>query len=78
MIGFWFGIGVILTVGVVDGLTCRIEPLTSSGSNVEVPVQVMTKDPKVAAGKRVAESNCEKKEEMAHVANALESEPKLT
>ena len=32
MIGFWFGIGVILAVGVVDGLNCLVEAITSSGS----------------------------------------------
>ena len=33
MIGFWFGIGVILAVGVVDSLNYCVEVLTSSGSS---------------------------------------------
>ena len=32
MIGFWFGVGVILAVGVADGLNYCIGALTSSGS----------------------------------------------
>ena len=32
MIGFWFGIGVILAVGVVDSLNHFIGMLTSSGN----------------------------------------------
>ena len=58
MTGFWFGIGVILAVGVVDSLNHFVGTLTSSGNNeittkmfertqvhtasVEVPFQVMT------------------------------------
>ena len=32
MIGFWFGVGVILAVGVVDGLNYFIGKLTGSGN----------------------------------------------
>ena len=32
MIGFWFGIGVILAVGVADGLNYCIRSLMSSGN----------------------------------------------
>ena len=32
MIGFWFGVGVILAVGVADGLNYWIGVLTSSSS----------------------------------------------
>ena len=32
MIGFWFGIGVILAIGVVDNLNYCVEAITSSGS----------------------------------------------
>ena len=32
IIGFWFGIGVILAVGVVDGLNYCVGVLTSSSS----------------------------------------------
>ena len=33
MIGFWFGIGVLLAVEVVDGLNYLIEAITTSGSS---------------------------------------------
>ena len=32
MIGFWFGIGVILAIGVVDGLNYCVGALTNGGS----------------------------------------------
>ena len=32
MIGFWFGIGVILAIGVVDGLNHCVGALMSTGS----------------------------------------------
>ena len=71
MVGFWFGIGVILAVGVADGLNYHAgclqatneiaAKMTSNGvttTNVEVPLQVMTKDlKKVAAGKKFTEWN---------------------
>ena len=41
--------------------------------------QVMTKDPKkVEAGKRLAEYNCRKREELSKAQKKIESEPKLT
>ena len=46
---------------------------------MEEQVQVMIKDlKKVAVGKRLAEYNRRKKEELAQVAKGQESEPKLT
>ena len=45
--------------------------------DVEVPFQVMTKDPKkVKQGKRLVEFNCKTKEELAQKAKAKESKPK--
>ena len=49
----------------------------NSATKVKEPVQVMTKDPeKVAAGKRLAEYNDKRKEEMAQADKAWDSEPK--
>ena len=94
MIGFWFGTGLILAFGVVDGLNYCIGVLMSSGKNeittkmssnevtttkVEVPLQVTAKDPKkVAAGKKLAEWNCKNKEKLAQPDETRESEPKLS
>ena len=48
-------------------------------TNVEVPLQVTTKDPKkVAAGKRLDEWNRNNKEKLAQSAKTQQSEPKLT
>ena len=48
-------------------------------TKVEVPVQVMMKDSKKgAAGKGLVESNCRRKEELAQVDKARNTEPKLT
>ena len=59
--------------------TTKMENNNVTTTNVEVPVQVMMKDlKKVAAGKRLTESNCRKKGELAQVAKAQESEPRLT
>ena len=53
--------------------------LAVTPTKVEEPVQVMTKDSKkVAVGKRLAEYNHRKKEELAQESKAQESEPKLT
>ena len=50
-----------------------------ASTKVERPVQVTMKDlKKVAAGKRIAEYNHRKKEELAQAAKDQESEPKLT
>ena len=48
-------------------------------TNVEVPLQVTTKDPKkVAASKRLDEWNRNNKEKLAQSAKTQQSEPKLT
>ena len=80
MIGFLFGIGVILAVGIVDSLNYIIGHLQAVATNeittkmasnevnityTEEPVQVNMKDPKkVAAGKKLAELNQRKNEEI--------------
>ena len=49
-----------------------------NSANVEVPLQVMTKDPrKVTAGKGLAEWRCNK-DKLAQAAKTRENEPKLT
>ena len=48
-------------------------------TNVEVPVRVMTKNPKkVKQGKRLAEWSCKNKEKLVQAVKAKESEPKLS
>ena len=52
MIGFWFGVGVILAFGVVDSLIIALGCLPAVAANelattkMEGPAQVLTKDPK--------------------------------
>ena len=59
--------------------TTKMENNNVTTTNVEGPVQVMMKDlKKVAACKRLAESNHRKKEELAQVVEAQESESKIT
>ena len=56
-----------------------MESSNVASTKVERPVQVTMKDlKKVAAGKRMAEYNHRKKEELAQAAKDQESEPKLT
>ena len=85
-IGFWFDIGVILAVGVVNSLSYCTGVLMSNSSQwvatkMEGPGQVTMKDPKgkdlkkVEVGKRLAEYNHRKREELA---KAQKSEPELT
>ena len=51
--------------------------LDVSTTKAEEPVQVTTKDPKkVAVGKKLAEFNCRKKEELAQETKAKENETK--
>ena len=69
MIGFWFGIGVILAAKMVHSLEYCIEELISenkvTANKMAEQNQVMTKDPKkVEAGKRLAEYNHRKREEL--------------
>ena len=74
MICFWFGIGVIFTIRVVDGLNCCVGALMAVAVN-EVTTkmaeqtqlkQVMMKDPKkVEVGKRLVEYNDRKRKELA-------------
>ena len=50
-----------------------------TATKVEEPVQVMMKDPKkVAAGKRLTEFNCKRKEELDQKSKDQESEPNLS
>ena len=72
MVGFWFGVGVILAVDVVDGLTYVVGAFMSNNEitnkmseqtqvdapNVEAPLKVTRKDPKkVAQSERLVEWN---------------------
>ena len=51
----------------------------SEQTKVEEPAQMTTKDPqKVAQGKRLAEFNCRKKEELVQKSKAQESESNLS
>ena len=73
MIGFWFGIGAILAIKMVNSLEELISRkqngrrTTSNERTTAVttkePQRVTTKDPKkVEAGKRLAAHNCKKRE----------------
>ena len=71
MIGFWFGIGVILTPKMASNEV--------NATKAEKPVQVTMKDPeKFAAGRELAEFNHRKKEELVQKAKAKEYETKLS
>ena len=60
-------------------LPLEIENNNVSTTNVKVPVRVTMKGPmKVEQGKRLAEYNHRKKEELAQVTKAQEREPKLS
>ena len=86
MIGFWFGVGVLLAVGVADGFyiislgQLREENKVTSNKVAEQVQQVSTKDTnKVKTGKRLAEHSSRKREELACVkAQKSEGETKLT
>ena len=55
------------------------ERMQVKAANVEVPLRVMTKNPKkVERCKRLAEFNCRKKEELTQEVKAKESEPNLS
>ena len=82
MIGFWFGVGVMLAVGVVNSLNYFVRAImrgnkVTASKMTEQVQQVTMKDPKkVKAGKRLAEYNHRKREQMK--AQKSESETKLT
>ena len=84
MIGFWFGIGVILAARIVNDLDYCTEELMSikytKMSEQSQVQQVMMKDPKkVEVGKRLAEYNRRKREELAQLkSESKQVEPKLT
>ena len=72
-------LGHLQTVAANEITTTKMENNNVSASKVEEPVQITTKDPKkVEAGKRLAEFNHRKREELAQVAKAWDSKPKLT
>ena len=60
-------------------LPLKMTDNNNTSTKVEEPVQVMMEDlKKVAQGKRLAEHNHRKKEELAHEAKTQESKPKLS
>ena len=60
-------------------ITTKMENNNVSATNVEVPLQVMTKSPKkVKQGKRLVEWNHRNKEKLAHATKAQESKPNLS
>ena len=78
VIGFWFGIGVILAVKMVNGLIIVLKRLSAENKLTEQVQQVTMKDPKkVEVGKRLAEHNLRKREECAQLVKA-QSESKIT
>ena len=72
MIGFWFGIGVSLSV--VNSLDYCVEALMSSSSNNNGRTNSGTHPKKVQQGTRLAEHNRKKREQWGKD----QSEPKLT
>ena len=70
MIGFWYGIGVMLAVGVADSLNHFVRAVTrgnkvTANKMAEQVQQVTMKDPKkVEAGKRLAKHNHRNRKEL--------------
>ena len=74
MIGFWFGIGVILSAKMVNSVDYCLEELTANKMAEQNQVQhVTTKEPKKAkASMRLAEYNRRKREELAQMKSSEE------